>query len=405
MPKLGEKGVVHILGLLILIVGLGVGLYLVGTKTNLLPKASLGTNVYFVDSSGNTITQTNSATVNVKFNDPQWSSNKISLVKEANAQGVFDRFRRESRYAPAPPPNKSRCPQGTIMNNNGLCVPQATSSPAPPASTAPVTTVKVKLAEDPNFTSNYIEASFSAQAVTYTFTNSNPGTKTLYAKFVASDGREQNANPYPVTISLIAPSPSPSPVAGYVFVTSTSYQGDLGGLTGADQKCQDRADAASLGGTWKAWLSDSNTSAASRLTHSSVPYKLINGTVIANGWTDLTDGTIQSPIDVTEQGVKVVGTPVWTGTRGNGSAHSESNNFCRDWTIAGYYAQGDRAYRGISWVTTEAWTNASFDGCYNYQPIYCFEQTGTITVPNISPSPTPAYSSPYSYPTPTYTTP
>ena len=70
--------------------------------------------------------------------------------------------------------------------------------------------------------------------------------------------------------------PSPTPAPKRVFVTSTTYKGNLGGLAGADAKCQTRANAASLGGTWKAWLSDSTTSAASRLTQSVSGYILLN---------------------------------------------------------------------------------------------------------------------------------
>src|SRR3989344_7858176 len=45
----------------------------------------------------------------------------------------------------------------------------------------------------------------------------------------------------------------------YVFLTSTIYDGNLGGISGADAKCQARANTFNLGGTWKAWISDSNT--------------------------------------------------------------------------------------------------------------------------------------------------
>lgn len=40
MPKIGQKGFAHILFLIVLMVGLSVGVYLVGQKTNLLPKAA-----------------------------------------------------------------------------------------------------------------------------------------------------------------------------------------------------------------------------------------------------------------------------------------------------------------------------------------------------------------------------
>jgi hypothetical protein len=64
-----------------------------------------------------------------------------------------------------------------------------------------------------------------------------------------------------------------------VFVTSTGYPGNLGGLAGADAKCQERATAAGLGGTFKAWLSAAGTgnSAAERLTHATVPYVRVDG--------------------------------------------------------------------------------------------------------------------------------
>ena len=39
-----------------------------------------------------------------------------------------------------------------------------------------------------------------------------------------------------------------------VFVTSTSYNGNLGGASGADSKCQTAANNGNLGGTWKAFV-------------------------------------------------------------------------------------------------------------------------------------------------------
>lgn len=43
-----------------------------------------------------------------------------------------------------------------------------------------------------------------------------------------------------------------------VFITSQTFTGNLGGLEGADAKCQNAADNAALGGEWKAWLSAGN---------------------------------------------------------------------------------------------------------------------------------------------------
>ena len=50
-----------------------------------------------------------------------------------------------------------------------------------------------------------------------------------------------------------------------VFVTSTTYRGDLGGLQAADARCRERARAANLRGTFVALLSSSTVDARTRL--------------------------------------------------------------------------------------------------------------------------------------------
>ena len=66
-----------------------------------------------------------------------------------------------------------------------------------------------------------------------------------------------------------------------VFVTNESFKGkNLGGLTGADGKCQAEADdPASIvpSGTYLAWLSDGTDSPDTRFTKSSHPYILPDG--------------------------------------------------------------------------------------------------------------------------------
>ncbi|MEZ4248105.1 MAG: hypothetical protein R3B99_07695 [Polyangiales bacterium] len=57
-----------------------------------------------------------------------------------------------------------------------------------------------------------------------------------------------------------------------LFVTNQFFTANFGSLAGADMRCQAAATAAGLPGTFKAWLSDSETSMASRSTHASVPY-------------------------------------------------------------------------------------------------------------------------------------
>src|SRR5439155_4793185 len=62
-----------------------------------------------------------------------------------------------------------------------------------------------------------------------------------------------------------------------IFVTRTVTDGTFGSLTAGDGKCQVAADAVSIGGTWKAWLSDDSTDAFSRMANVG-PWYLMDGT-------------------------------------------------------------------------------------------------------------------------------
>ena len=90
------------------------------------------------------------------------------------------------------------------------------------------------------------------------------------------------------------------------------YDGNLGGLAGADAKCDLLASNAGLTGTFRAWLSDGIDSPDTRFLKAGNPYVLVdNTTVIASDWTDLTSGSIQAPINLTELGGSHPG-PVFT---------------------------------------------------------------------------------------------
>jgi len=152
-----------------------------------------------------------------------------------------------------------------------------------------------------------------------------------------------------------------------IFVTSTTYQGNLGGLSGADNKCQQIAESASLGGIWKAWLSTPGTSALSRIVHGNDYYKLVNGTVIANNWNDLTDGSLLAPINVTESGVNL-DTTVWTNTLPDGYQEPFS---CGDWTSV---SSGINGVIGKSSETSAYWSDFDRAYCSSSNSLYCFEQ-------------------------------
>jgi hypothetical protein len=159
-----------------------------------------------------------------------------------------------------------------------------------------------------------------------------------------------------------------------IFTTSATYTGDLGGLAGADAKCQALAEAAGLPGTFKAWLSDSSTTASQRLSHSAMPYIRTDGRHIAKNWADLTDGTIDVPLSVDENGstIESAWPYTWTWTNADGSGGTTGWN-CRDWTYSG--GLPDKGEGGFIYETNYKWTMIrSSDGCGESLYLYCIEQ-------------------------------
>jgi hypothetical protein len=134
-----------------------------------------------------------------------------------------------------------------------------------------------------------------------------------------------------------APQPYPPSYANakIIFVTSTLDSGDLRhwllacakkstGLDAADCVCQEHASTwGDLSGTYKAWLSDSYTSASARLAHSLQPYVNRRGDQIAANWTELMSGSLQCSdrmsYDESGQPVAVEYNKAWTATDANGN--------------------------------------------------------------------------------------
>ena len=158
-----------------------------------------------------------------------------------------------------------------------------------------------------------------------------------------------------------------------VFVTENVYSGMLGGLAGADKICQDLADSASLGGTYKAWLSDSTASPSTRFVHSTGPYELVDGTRIAANWAALTDGSLRAPITLTEWGNLVSDAYyVWTDTYVDGSGGT-SGEHCENWSSG---SATDGGFRGVDTDAGSNWTQSGSDTCDTSHHLYCFQQSG-----------------------------
>jgi len=158
-----------------------------------------------------------------------------------------------------------------------------------------------------------------------------------------------------------------------VFITEATYPATLGGYTGADTKCADAATAAHLPGTFLAWISDGSVTPASRFAQSTIPYALVDGTLVANDWTGLTSGQLRHAIDLTETG----GSPaapqvgglcnVWTGTSTAGEA---LNGDCSGWSSTS--ASG---MAGNSAESGGAWSGQCSGGICGFSAaLFCFEQ-------------------------------
>lgn len=164
-----------------------------------------------------------------------------------------------------------------------------------------------------------------------------------------------------------------------VFVTSMVFTGNLGGLAGADQKCQDAAKQAGLPGVYKAWLSSSTESPSDpqRFVHSTVPYQQVDGTVVANDWDDLIDSNLMAGIVVSElngpagkglHSCVPIEIPVWTNTSELGAAVF-SDKHCGTWE-----SSSGTAMVGRAGDTTFQWTVACEVNCSDEAGLYCFEQ-------------------------------
>nr|WP_263429594.1 DUF4215 domain-containing protein [Nannocystis pusilla] len=165
-----------------------------------------------------------------------------------------------------------------------------------------------------------------------------------------------------------------------VFVTHGDFKGNLGGLLIADATCAQAAADAPLPETvnWLAWISDDTLSPASpgRMDTSFTGYyKLTNGTVIAHGWSDLTDGSLLHPINFDETGAPLEEEPfaVWSNTTPAGL--SAGNDDCSGWSSAALATKGRH---GAVNAMDGGWSDALMDnpvGCANSFHLYCFQNS------------------------------
>ena len=98
-----------------------------------------------------------------------------------------------------------------------------------------------------------------------------------------------------------------------------------------------------------------------------MPYLRVDGVRVADDWTDLTDSSLQAPINVDEFGQpSPFGFP-WTATSANGTPLSDH---CNDW---GGTAGMGRV--GCTDGTDQSWTSCFLAACSTFQAeLVCFER-------------------------------
>lgn len=187
----------------------------------------------------------------------------------------------------------------------------------------------------------------------------NPGDS-LRIRLISS-GSVSTARVAAVTVGDTTDNWSVTTKAGQtqIFITPTTYNGNLGGLSGADTRCQTEAGALGYAGSWKAVMSDSSTNAKDRLTITYPVVRASGGTTVDS--TDLWDGSLENNLGASQD--------YWTGTDPDGTAHA---NTCSDWTS---FSSGDDGATGWGASTNSGWIKAvtTYD-CSSTRHLACVDQ-------------------------------
>jgi len=200
-------------------------------------------------------------------------------------------------------------------------------------------------------------------------------------KLIVNDGHVDSAADYVTVFATPGCGGDPSDPSQCVFATSTTHNGNLGGLSGADATCTDFAKAVNLGGAYKAWLSAGSTSPYNRFSVDRVlPFRLTSGITVADNWDHLTSNHpgLHHQINVTEANFviptdpRTPAQPVWTNTGRSGIAVYQTGWDCSSWTSS---ASTFKGLVGDLTATTLSWTN-TFNSllCDTPARLYCFEQ-------------------------------
>ncbi len=209
---------------------------------------------------------------------------------------------------------------------------------------------------------------------TITLTAMEDTANATRSKFAGWSGACTGLGPCTVTLTAAATVTATFDLApNLIFASSGVYTGALGGLAGADAKCQAHATAANLPGTYRAYLSSisGNTpiNAPTRFGGAS-NWARVDGVQVMNSITQFTSGLF-NPVLLTETGANVAVTQypyAWTGTSKAGVYNGACSPALAFIPWGGAFGSAD-----VGDITATAATAGSlFAGaCGNQYRLYC----------------------------------
>jgi hypothetical protein len=177
------------------------------------------------------------------------------------------------------------------------------------------------------------------------------------------------------------------------FVTSEQFTGNLGGLSGADQKCEQAARNGNLGRDtgWIALLSDSYTHVRQRVNITRPVYDS-RGMLLARNAEDFWAGRLETLFNSTELREDLRSySYAWTGSSVGGFLDSRFPSPCSDWRSSGaweYAEYGSPFFlRDTTWISMNRFGLWPQITCSVPQSIYCFHNGSRELPPTVTPTP------------------
>ena len=146
-----------------------------------------------------------------------------------------------------------------------------------------------------------------------------------------------------------------------ILYSIAAHNGNIGNRATADSLCSASAEKPDNYANYKLFIAYTNDSPSLWLPHDR-PIKSKNGTLIANNYDDLFDGTIITSLN--SAGV-LENSGFWSGMNANGTA---SANNCNDWSV------NDQSYSGTltsPMATSSAWLTIANGYCDYITPLVC----------------------------------